>query len=102
MDEERGLGNILFYVIAAIIAIVSAIKKKKDLPQGQTGTPEAEGRPVGFPEGMFDDMEDSAYQDDYVQDEEILTPAQGYQSGMEGVMPEPMAVTFSGEGVSAL
>ncbi len=106
MDEEKGIGNIIFYVIAAIIAIVSSIKKKKNLPEGAGDMPQREKKPGGFPDDMFDDDEEPVYQEEY-QEEYRAEPVRQpipvpVYSAAEGTYEEPLAPKFSGEGVSSL
>lgn len=102
MDDDKGIGNIIFYVIAAIIAVVSSFKKKKNLPEGGGGLPPGEERPVGFPDDMFEDEEEPAYREEY-RDEPVRPPVNVpvYSAG-EGTYEEPLAPKFSGEGISAL
>lgn len=59
MEDERGFGNIIFYIIAAIIAILTSLKSKKK----QQGRPAEPGQGVpsgrfGFPDDLFDDTEE--------------------------------------------
>ncbi len=111
MEEERGIGNIIFYIILAIIAIVSSIKGKKK-QQGTPGgpAPSQQGRSY-FPDELFeDDVDDEATQRGYWEKpmarETVITsesrPSQVFSGEMEGSYDEPMASMFAGEGVSAL
>ena len=102
MEDEKGIGNIIFYVIAAIIAIVSSIKKKKNLPEGAGDLPPGENKPGGFPDDMFDDDEEPVYREEY-RDEPVRQPIPvPVYSAAEGTYEEPLAPKFSGEGVSSL
>lgn len=113
MEEDRGLGNIIFYIIAAIIAIISSIKgKKKPVPGSPEGGPARGGGGSGFPDDMFDEDEDEAFPFPPEYDQRRYQPgpvvaesrpaAATMSSGTEGAYEEPMAAAFSGEGVSAL
>jgi len=102
MDDDKGIGNIIFYVIAAIIAIVSSIKKKKNVPQGGGGLPQGDEKPGRFPDDMFDDEEEPAYREEY-RDEPVRPPILVPEySAREGTYEEPLAPKFSGEGISSL
>ena len=94
MEEERGFGNIIFYIILGIIAIVSSIKGKKKQQPGMPGgsAPSESGRTY-FPDELFDE------------DEEEYAPERtdtAFSRGAEGKYEEPMAPVFANEGVSAL
>lgn len=114
MEEERGIGNIIFYIILAIIAIVSSIKgkKKQQQQQGAPGgsQPSEQGRSY-FPDELFeDDDEEPVRQRGYWADPqrrepEIIVPGRAatiFSHEMEGKNEEPLASMFKGEGVSAL
>ncbi len=67
MSDERGFGNIIIYIIFAIIAIVSSIKgKKREVPRGEPTGESREPR-SGFPDDLFDD-------DDEFYGEEVARP----------------------------
>jgi hypothetical protein len=112
MEEEKGIGSIIFYIVAAIIAIISSIKGKKKQQETQTGEyPTPANRPGGFPDDMFDDeVEEPAYQEAYndspwgstpkVPEPAVRKVYPAFEA--EGTLVEPMAEKFSGEGVSAL
>jgi len=102
MEDERGIGNIIFYVIAAIIAIVSSIKKKKNLPEGGSGLPPGEEKPGGFPDDMFDDEPEPVYSEEYMEEPVKQIAVVPEYSAMEGTYEEPLAPKFSGEGISSL
>ncbi|MBE0674941.1 MAG: hypothetical protein IH591_09800 [Bacteroidales bacterium] len=112
MEEERGLGNVIFYIIAAIIAIISSIKGKKKPGQGIPGGP-IPGEPArgGFPDDMFDEETDEfplpeEYEGQPYKPEPVMQKQRQSVASMtpemEGAYHEPMANSFSGEGVSAL
>lgn len=110
MEEEKGIGNIIFYIVAAIIAVISSIKNKKKVPEGPPpGYPQPSNRPGGFPDDMFDEPEEVPYGYEEVPEPYVTipepkkapaTPVFTYDS--EGSYSSPMAEKFSGEGVSAL
>lgn len=107
MEEEKGIGNIIFYIVAAIIAVISSIKNKKKVPTGTQ--PQPSKRPGGFPDDMFDDPEEVAYgyeevAEPYVTIPEPIAPAvtSVFTPEMEGSYSGSTAEKFSGEGVSAL
>lgn len=102
MDDEKGIGTIIFYVIAAIIAVISSIKKKKNLPEGSGDMPTEQNKPGGFPDDMFDDVDEPVYREEY-RDEPVSPPILIPEySAMEGTYEEPLAPKFSGEGISSL
>ncbi len=110
MEEEKGIGNIIFYIVAAIIAVISSIKNKKKVPAGPPpGYPQPQNKPGGFPDDMFDEPEEVPYgyeevPEPYITKPEPKRPAVTpvYTSEFEGNYAEPMAEKYSGEGVSAL
>ncbi|MBM3420893.1 MAG: hypothetical protein FJY11_07145 [Bacteroidetes bacterium] len=112
MEEERGLGNIVFYIIAAVIAIISSIKgKKKPVPGSPGGGPPPERKGGGFPDDMFEDEESEfpfppTTREERTAPPPVFTarrkPTQEMVPGREGSYEEPMAAAHSGEGVSAL
>jgi hypothetical protein len=109
MEEEKGLGNIIFYIIAAVIAIVSSLKKKKQ-PAGAGDYRPAEERPGGFPDDMFDDdIEEAGFPAEYkpepvttARQNPVMSAKKVYVPVEEGMHDEPMASTYAREGVSAL
>ncbi len=112
MEEERGIGNIVFYIILAIIAIVSSIKgKRKQQPGAPEGAAPSEPGRSYFPDDLFDDDEEEYAQGrDYREETyraETVTATKGRTAATlsqekEGRYEEPMASMFSNEGVSAL
>jgi hypothetical protein len=110
MEEEKGIGNIIFYIVAAIIAVISSIKNKKKVPSGTPpGYPQPSGKPGGFPDDMFDEPEEVGYGYEEVPEPYTtipepkttpLTPV--FTAEMEGSHSASTAEKFSGEGVSAL
>jgi hypothetical protein len=112
MDDEKGFGNIIFYIIAGIIAIISSIKSKKKPGQGMPGGPmPGQSPPGGFPDDMFDEEPDEfplpgEYDTPPYQSEPVLQRQQpsvvAMTPEMEGAYGEPMSTSVTGEGVSAL
>ena len=112
MEEERGFGNIIFYIILAIIAIVSSIKGKKKQQQGAPGgsRPSKADRSY-FPDELFEGDEDEPAPErgrwEEAPPRETVIKAPGRTAAvssidMEGRNAEPMAAMFANEGVSAL
>jgi hypothetical protein len=112
MEEERGIGNIIFYIILAIIAIVSSIKGKKKQQPGVPGgaEPSQAGRSY-FPDEIFDDEEDSpaterGYWEETGREEPVIAASgrkdPAFSQSAEGSYQEPMAAMFANEGISAL
>jgi len=110
MEEEKGIGNIIFYIVAAIIAVISSIKSRKKVPPGTPpGYPQTSGKPGGFPDDMFDDVEEETYS--YEEEpapymtapvQTVPTVAPVFTAEAEGGYSEPMAEKYAGEGVSSL
>jgi hypothetical protein len=110
MEEEKGIGNIIFYIVAAIIAVISSIKNKKKVPAGKPpGYPQPSNKPGGFPDDMFDEPEEVPYGYEEVPEPYIVIPepvaaavTSVFTPEMEGSHSASTAEKFSGEGVSAL
>ncbi|MFO7575161.1 MAG: hypothetical protein R6W67_08390 [Bacteroidales bacterium] len=112
MEEEKGFGNIIFYIILGIIAIVSSIKgKKKQQPEVPGGSKPSETGRSYFPDELFDDEEDESapergYWEETNRKEPVIDApgrtAAAYSQELEGRYEEPMAGKFANEGVSAL
>jgi len=111
MEEERGFGNIIFYIILGIIAIVSSIKgKKKQQPGIPGGSKPSEAGRSYFPDELFEDDDESApekgYWDEPHRGEPVIAASgrkdPAFSQATEGSYKEPMASMFANEGVSAL
>ena len=111
MEEERGFGNIIFYIILAIIAIVSSIKgKKKQQPGIPGGSKPSEAGRSYFPDELFEEDVESAPEKGYWEETHRREPvieapgrtAAVFSKGTEGKHEKPVASMVTNEGVSAL
>lgn len=112
MEEGKGFGNIIFYIILAVIALVSSFRNKKKQQEGMPGgEPAREQGRGGFPDDMFDDYEEETSAEEFGRSPG--RPAEVYRTSrptiiiggapeMEGLHEEPLAAAASREGVSAL
>ncbi|MDX9928371.1 MAG: hypothetical protein RBS37_00785 [Bacteroidales bacterium] len=109
MEDERGFGNILFYIIAAIIAIISSVRSKKK----QQATLPGDGYPgdtadTDFPEEIFGEEQTDTLPGTFLPGEGAPPSDYSYETfpeskGVdEGSYEEPLAAQFAREGVSAL
>jgi len=96
--EDKGLGNIIFYIILAIIGLAGSFSNKKKKP----GVPGAPKKTFNWPD--FDGEASPAFPDvmESETQPEVIRPAVKPVSGRvvinEGRYEEPLAGSFSGEG----